>query len=102
MKTVSYGAGSKGNVVILRTSGEPARRRQGCPIEDSGPAGKDLNLQMVQADDRRSDAYFNSVFSKFASRAPANATRRFANFAAAVLYCGVNVNGPSPAAIGAL
>jgi hypothetical protein len=44
-------------------------------------------------------SYFNSVFSKFANRAPANSTRAFANFPAFFLYEAVNVNGPFPAAI---
>jgi hypothetical protein len=48
-----------------------------------------------------SRSYFNSVFNKFANRAPANTTRCCANFAAFLLYTAVNVNGPSPAAIGA-
>ena len=46
-------------------------------------------------------SYFNSVFSKFANRAPASSTRTFANFPAFFLYQALNVNGPFPAAIGA-
>src|SRR6266851_7308165 len=49
---------------------------------------------------RNDVSYFNSVFSKFANRAPANSTRTFANFPAFFLYQAVNVNGPFPKAIG--
>jgi len=45
---------------------------------------------------RNDVSYFNSVFSKFANRAPANRTRTFANFPAFFLYEAVNVNDQIP------
>jgi hypothetical protein len=44
--------------------------------------------------------YFNSLFKRFAKRAPASSTRCFANVPAFFLYAVVKVNGPFPAPTG--